>query len=221
MDRMPLHILLETGALREHPRLFMRGKGIIMHRSTPRGDASLRFGQVRTTFWLLLAGAVLLALAVPGLTLWRSASSPLGAAARLWPATPRAHTPTYVLVTVTDPADRTAVQGPWAQVVVLADMPAMAMGMLPRVVHGPSDSAHPVTTFAIPLRLDMVGPWRIHVALQTPGRPTWRSELQVTVLPPQPAAAAPPSAAAPPGGAAPPLVAVLRLQAGTAPCAVS
>ena len=157
-----------------------------MTRMTTTGrERTLRFEQVRGVYWALLAGALLLALAAPMVTLWRTAASPLHAQACLWPSAPHADALTFLFVALSDTADRTAVQGPWAEVLVNWDMTTMRMGTRPVVVHGPPEQVDHAGLFAIPLRLTMVGTWWIHITLRTPGRPVWQTALQALVLNPQ------------------------------------
>jgi hypothetical protein len=162
----------------------------------PQTPPTPRFLRVRPAFWLLLTGSVLLTLLAPAFVLWRASALPLAARACLWPDTPRAGVPAYMLVTLTNPRDRSAVHGSWAQLVVNWDMTTMPMGTRAVVMHGgPStDSAAPAQAddsrvFVIPLRLSMSGPWWARVSLQTPGRPTWVSELRFMVGPPGSASA--------------------------------
>src|SRR5579872_5632871 len=141
-------------------------------------------GRVRARIWALLAGTLMLALLLPLMILWHAAAMPLRAQACVWPAAPRTDTTNYLIVALTDPTDRTAVDGPWAQVHISWDMTVMAMSEHPVVAHGSPQETGDTASFAIPLRLDMAGPWRIDVTLQTPGRPAWQSAVQVNVLPP-------------------------------------
>jgi hypothetical protein len=145
--------------------------------------------RVRPAFWMLLIASVLSTLLAPAFVLWRASALPLAARACLWPSVPRDGSPAFVLVTLTNPRDRSAVHGPWAQLVVNWDMTTMPMGTRAVVMHGPStESAAPTQAdasrvFVIPLRLSMSGPWWARVSLQTPGRPTWVSELRFMVGP--------------------------------------
>jgi hypothetical protein len=157
----------------------------VTHMTRTGRESTLRFEQVHGVYWALLAGALLLALAAPMATLWRTGASPLHARACLWPSAPHADAPTYLFVALSDAADRTAVQGPWAEVKVSWDMTTMRMGTPPVAVHGPLQQGDRAGLFAIPLRLTMVGPWWIHVTLRTPGRPVWQTALQAFVLNPQ------------------------------------
>lgn len=141
-------------------------------------------GRVRARIWALLAGTLMLALLLPLMILWHASAMPLRAQACVWPAAPRTDTATYLIVALNDPADRTAVDGPWAEVHISWDMTVMAMSEHPVVAHGSPQETGDTASFAVPLRLDMAGPWRIDVELQTPGRPAWQSAVQVTVLPP-------------------------------------
>ena len=155
--------------------------------------ATWRFGRVRRIYWMLLVGALLAAIAAPTVTLWRAASSALAAHACIWPPAPQAGTTAQLIVALSDPMDRAAVHGPWAQVVAEWDMVNMRMGTRQIAVPGPSGHADTVT---LPLRLDMAGPWWVQVALRTPGRPVWHARLQVAVQPPGATAAASPAQAA-------------------------
>jgi hypothetical protein len=108
----------------------------------------------------------------------------LRAQACVWPSVPRADSVTYLVVALPDATDRTAVAGPWAQVSVSWDMPSMPMGKHPVVAHGSPNGASGAPVFAIPLQLDMAGPWSIRATLRTPGRPAWQSSMRIAVLPP-------------------------------------
>jgi hypothetical protein len=158
-----------------------------------------RFARVRPVFWALLSASVLLTLLVPALVLWRASAMPLAARACLWPAVPHYESPAYVVVTLANPRDRTAMHGPWAQLMVNWDMTTMPMGTRSQVVNGASHNgavpsgANDTHRYAIPLQLTMVGPWWARISLQTPGRPTWSSLLRFTVGPPGGASAGPPS----------------------------
>lgn len=140
-------------------------------------------GRVRRQVWVVLAVTMLLALLLPLLTLWHATTVPLRARACVWPAVPRAGTSAYVVVSMTDPSDRTAVAGPWAQVRVNWEMTTMVMDLRPTVTYGSSQGANDDVSFAIPFQVAMSGPWRIEVTLRTPGRPDWQSVVQVTALP--------------------------------------
>lgn len=149
-----------------------------------------RFWRVRPAIWLLLTGSVLLTVVAPAFVLWHASASPLAARAYLWPATPRAGDRAYVVVNLTDPRDRTAVNGPWAQVLVNWDMATMPMGTRAVVLHGPTDADRTVPlgeqagTYAIPLQLTMTGPWWAQISLRTPGRPAWSTTLRFLVREP-------------------------------------
>ena len=140
-------------------------------------------GRVRRKVWVGLAASMMLALLLPLLILWHTTTVPLRAQACVWPALPRAGANAYLVVALADAADRTAVAGPWAQVRVQRDMTTMAMNEQPTVAQGSSQGNDNAASFAIPLRLEMAGLWRIEVTLQTPGRPAWDSVVQVSVLP--------------------------------------
>lgn len=140
-----------------------------------------RLGQVRRRIWLLLAVALLVAMALPLLTLWRAASSPLQAEVCLWPAVPQAREPIQVVVSLPNAADQDAVAGSWAHLQVAWDMATMPMGTRPIMLAG--DQSH-AGAFSIPLHMDMAGPWWVDLTLQTPGRPDWHSHFQLTVAPP-------------------------------------
>jgi hypothetical protein len=138
------------------------------------------FGQVRRAFWALLIVALVLATAVPTALLLRAASTALQVRACLWPPAPHAQSTVYVVVTALDVTDRTALHGPWAQVAADWDMLTMAMGRRHAARSGPSADHD---TLAVPLVLSMAGPWWAQVRVQTPGRPTWQTQLAFSVLP--------------------------------------
>lgn len=142
------------------------------------------FGTTRKGFWLLLIVTLLIAFALPLLSLWHASSSALHARACIWPATPRANASAQLLVVLSDKADHAAVQGTWAQVSAEWDMTNMEMGPDQRTVHGPPHALGNIGAFEVPLRLDMAGPWSVHVTLRTPGRPAWQAVLQFSVLSP-------------------------------------
>lgn len=139
------------------------------------------WGHVRRRFWVLLAGALLLTLALPLGTLWRAAASPLRAQACLWSQPSQSKGAMQLFVTLPDANDRADVDGPWARVVVQWDMVTMPMGTHHNETPG---SAAQAGSFAVPLVLDMAGPWWIDVRLQTPGRPEWHTRLFFNFLSP-------------------------------------
>jgi hypothetical protein len=165
-------------------------------RWVPRGP-----GGVRGVFWALLAGALLLALALPVASLWRAASSALDVRACVWPAAPRLGAPARLVVVLPDAADRAAVHGPWARLVAEWDMAAMSMGARRATISGPLATAREPAAFAVPLHLDMAGAWAARIVLSTPGRPAWETTLRFTVL--APATAAAPGARASPAPTSP------------------
>ena len=92
-----------------------------------RVDEPQRFGGVRRSVWTLLIATVLLALAVPTVTIWHAAHATIDASAFVWPAAPTVGHPAEFCVVVSDPSDRAAVHGPWGQIVAAWDMPTMVM----------------------------------------------------------------------------------------------
>lgn len=136
-------------------------------------------GHVRRRFWVLLVGALVLTLALPLVTLWRDAASPLRAQACLWPQSSQSRGAVQLFVTLPDATDRADVDGPWARVMVQWDMITMPMGT--RHHEEPGSTAQ-AGSFAVPLVLDMAGPWWIDVRLQTPGRPEWHTRLLFNFL---------------------------------------
>jgi hypothetical protein len=156
-----------------------------MNTSVPRQSHQEAYtGHVRRQIWAMLAATLTVALAVPLVMLWHSALVPLRAQACVWPTVPRAGSVAYLVVALPDATDRTAIAGPWAQVSVSWDMPAMPMGEHPVVAHGSPNGASGATPFAIPLHLDMAGSWWVRATLRTPGRPAWQSSMRIAVLPP-------------------------------------
>jgi hypothetical protein len=142
--------------------------------------------RVRPAIWLLMCGSIILTLLAPTVVLWRDSALPLAARACLWPAVPRFGAPAYVVVTFSNDRDRTAVNGPWAQLVIHWDMATMPMRTRQVVLHGPSSQSSPAQAthtdaFVVPLQPTMVGAWWARISLQTPGRPTWSSELRFMV----------------------------------------
>jgi hypothetical protein len=156
----------------------------------PRDLPTPRLWRVRRVFWLLLAGSMLVTLVPPAFVLWRASVQPLAARACLWPPAPQTLAPIYVYVSLSNPADRTDVHGPWAQLVVHWDMATMSMGTHTVTLHGPSagtaaaNASGGADMFVIALRPTMIGPWWARLSLQTPGRPTWTSEIRFMVGPP-------------------------------------
>jgi hypothetical protein len=134
-----------------------------------------RFERVRPGVWLLLIGSLLVALAMPLLTLWHAASSPLKAQVCLDPQTPET---VRLVVSVPDATDRDAVAGPWAHLHVEWDMMTMPMPTRPIDLDGTAAQAG---TFAVPLQVPMPGPWWADLTLQTPGRPDWHTRIHFTV----------------------------------------
>jgi hypothetical protein len=130
---------------------------------------------------MVLVGVLLVAIAAPTFTLLRAGSSALAAHACIWPQAPRAGEAARLVVSLSEPADRAAIQGPWAQVAAQWDMVNMRMGTRQIAVPGLAAHADAVT---LPLRLDMPGPWWVRVTLRTPGRPVWQTRLRVIVAPP-------------------------------------
>jgi hypothetical protein len=154
-------------------------------------DDSLRFGGVRRSVWALLIAAVVLALLVPTVTIWRAAHATIAASAFVWPAAPTVGHPAELCVVVSDATDRAAVHGPWGQIVAAWDMPTMRMQQQRQAKPGDSASSG---SYAIPLTLEMAGSWRVQVALQTPGRPEWQTSLAVVVRDASPPLAPSPTA---------------------------
>jgi hypothetical protein len=152
------------------------GEGMLAMISEHEDDTP-RFGGVRRSVWTLLIAAVLLALAVPTVTIWHAAHASITARAYVWPAAPTVGHPAELCVVVSDATDRAAVHGPWGQIVAAWDMPTMQMQAQRQAQQGDSATG----AYAIPLTLEMAGAWRVQVALQTPGRPEWQTSLAVLV----------------------------------------
>jgi hypothetical protein len=151
------------------------------------GITAWRSGRVRPLIWMLLVAVLVGAIAVPAMTLKRAASTALAAHAYVWPLAPQAGRSAQVVVVLSNPADRAAIQGPWAQLAAEWDMVTMRMGT--RQLAAPGASSH-ANAIAVPLHLDMAGLWWIQVMLRTPGRPVWHTRLQVIVMAPAAAASA-------------------------------
>jgi hypothetical protein len=146
---------------------------------TPQNHPALpRSGEIRWSIWLLLIGSLLVALAMPLLTLWHAALSPLTAQVCIWPATSQVPETTRIVVTIPGAADRAAVAGPWAHLHVTWDMVGMPMATHPIDLDGTANQAG---TFSVPLHVDMPGPWWVDLVLQTPGRPDWHTLVHFTV----------------------------------------
>jgi hypothetical protein len=155
---------------------------------------SNQIGGVRRSIWLLLAGSLLLSLAVPAWRLWHDASSRLVAQVSLMPAAPQVGQPAQLVVTLPDEGDRVAVHGPWATLAASWDMVTMSMGARRAALAGPSLASTSAPAFKVPLALDMAGLWVARVSLTTPGRPSWQTSLRFSVLPATASAAAVPQA---------------------------
>jgi hypothetical protein len=136
---------------------------------------------VRRIYWFTLSAALFVSLLLPIVTIWHTANASLHVQACLWPAAPHRGQPAQLLVTPLNATDRTALQGPWAHAVVDWNMADMTMATHPVDVQGHGAD---VVAFSIPLTLDMAGKWWIRVTLHTPGRPSWQTQLHVTVLDP-------------------------------------
>ena len=159
-------------------------------------------GRVRRGYWVLLAAALLLALAIPLILLCHATFAPLAARAYLTPAAPQAGQAARLTVVLGSATDRDATDGPWAQATFAWDMQTMAMGTRSLAVAG---SARTPGVFSVPLVATMAGSWYAQIVLQTPGRPVWRGMVRFTVLPP--------------GGAAAPGPALTNATAGGTPLA--
>ncbi len=134
----------------------------------------------RALLWIVFVLALLFALLLPLVQLWRASVTPLEAQACLWHALPcrsaragRGHAARRI---------RRAA-GSWTRAVVEWDMVSMRMGIR-RATTAPSSAqnAGQQSAIAIPLALDMAGAWAAHVLLQAPGRPDWTATLTFTAL---------------------------------------
>ncbi len=143
-----------------------------------RAVPETRFGHVRRFCWVVLGSSVVLALLVPALTLWHTASQGLRAQLCVWPVEASVGAPVYVLVVPTDAQDRAALAGPWAHATLTSDMVGMHMDTRPVLASGRPGGA---SAFSVPVRMDMAGEWQIHVTVQTPGRPDWNTSLRLVV----------------------------------------
>jgi hypothetical protein len=203
----PDSILIPMDTPRLRGYIFTDRRSVVMRGKFPfvwRGEVTAVDAQemrpwpmrVRRTVWLLLASALLLAGLVPAVSFWHASASELAARGCLWPTAPTAGQQARLYIVLDDTTDRAAVEGPWSRIVARWDMSGMHMG--PRKVemtgsHGGSGY------FALPLHLDMAGPWWVEASLQAPGRPTWHATYHFDVLP-QPgsfASQAPPATPAP------------------------
>jgi hypothetical protein len=141
----------------------------------------LSFGRVRRIYWYALTAALFASLLLPIVTIWHTANAALHVQACLWPAAPHRGQPAQLLVTPLTATDRTALQGPWAHAVIDWNMVDMQMSTHPVDVQGDADAR---SAFSIPLTLNMAGKWWIRITLHAPGRPSWQTQLHVTVLDP-------------------------------------
>jgi hypothetical protein len=174
------------------------------HMSAEYARARAPFAGVRRTYWIVLALTLVIALFAPVATFWLTASVSLQVQACVFPATPWVGQSAWLLLAPTNPTDRTALAGPWARASAQWDMVAMRMGPLEQTITGSKTSDG---TFAIPLDLTMAGDWQAHVALSTPGRPSWEQTLHFTVGPYNPSPSLMPALARPAGCGAGPMVA--------------
>jgi hypothetical protein len=136
---------------------------------------------VRSAFWAFLVGAVLLSLVIPAQHVWQAASSALQLRTCVWPTNPQVGQTVRLFVVPRTEDDHRAVAGPWTTFVVTRGMTEMAMDTPPVVRGGQvTDRA----ALALPLRMDMAGIWWIHLTVQARGRPTWQTNVPLTVLSP-------------------------------------
>jgi hypothetical protein len=135
----------------------------------------------RTLIVTAFALALLLALLLPLVQLWRASMTPLDAQACLWPRVPLVGQPAQVVVTL--PAESARAAGSWTRAIVEWDMVSMRMGVR-RATTAPSAAQNvgQQSAITIPLALDMAGAWAAHVLLQAPGRPDWTATLTFTAL---------------------------------------
>jgi hypothetical protein len=136
--------------------------------------------RVRGVFWALLVGAVLLALAVPAQSAWRTSLSTLRLRTCIWPTSPQVGQMARLFVVPRSDDDRLAIAGPWTTFVVTRDMQAMPMDARPLVLNGRVTDQSALT---VPLRLEMAGTWWIRLAVYARGRPTWQTDFPLTALP--------------------------------------
>jgi hypothetical protein len=162
-----------------------------------------RFERVRLRVWFLLLGSLLVASAMPLLTLWHAASSPLTAQVCLASQTRET---VQLVVSMPDATDRDAVAGPWAHLHVVWDMVTMPMSTRPIDLAG---TAAQSGTFAVPLQVPMPGPWWADLTLQTPGRPDWHTHIHFTVASP---GDEPQPTASPGGGVSVPSCGLIRYE---------
>ncbi len=135
---------------------------------------------VRKTIWLIFAGALVLALALPVATVVHQRWLTLQAHAAVWPAQPQVGGTAHLIVSLADTTDQAAVGGPWAELVATWTMPTMEMGAHEVTLQGAQSGNG---TFVVPLQLDMAGRWSVQVRLETPGRPTWYGTVYIIALP--------------------------------------
>jgi YtkA-like len=147
--------------------------------SASRGDLRSALS-VRKTIWLMFAASLVLALAVPVVTVAHEQWLTLQARASVWPDHPQVGSTAHLIVSLADTRDQAAVGGPWAELVAAWSMPEMAMGTERATLQG---AANGDGSFEVPLQLTMAGRWSIQVTLQTPGRPTWHGSVTIIVSP--------------------------------------
>ena len=144
--------------------------------------APWRLGMPRRAFWGLLIGALVVALALPLLTLWRASAEGLAARACIWPTLPRAGTAAQILVVMPASAAKSVQDGaPTMQ--VETTMPGMAMP-----AEWVSENAAPQelrgeATFTAPINVSMPGTWEARVTMRAMGRPVWHDTITFDAQP--------------------------------------
>lgn len=140
-------------------------------------------GRIRAIFWITLAIALVVTLAMPLSALWRASTIPLIARACVWPATPRANAQAQALIVVPDHADDAALAGNWATAQVTLTMLDMTMAAQRAEALGPPQRIDAAAVFMIPVTLTMPGVWLASITLHTPGRPDWHTSIMFQARP--------------------------------------
>lgn len=144
--------------------------------------APWRLGAPRRAFWGLLISALVVALALPLLTLWRASAVGLEARACIWPAQPRAGASAQILVVLPASA-ASSLQNDAPTVQVEATMPGMAMPTVRVSENTPPQQLRGAATFTAPITVSMPGSWVAQVAVRALGRPVWRDTIAFRAQP--------------------------------------
>lgn len=144
--------------------------------------SSWRLGAPRRAFWGLLIAAIVVALALPLLTLWRVSAAGLEARACIWPAQLRAGATAQILIVMPASAASSVRDGA-PNVQIDATMPGMAMPAVEVSDNAPPQRLHGSATFMAPITVSMPGSWVAHITVRALERTVWRDSLTFHVQP--------------------------------------